>query len=92
METVAVGRFWLLPCFLKIKHATKKGDYAMKVYTPEDIEMFNKLLDLNMSEERKKAVLPTYQDWITRAEAMDKKMSQKGFRDILPCNIFKHGN
>ena len=45
-----------------------------------------------MSEERKKAVLPTYQDWITRAEAMDKKMSQKRLRDILPCNIFKHGN
>lgn len=61
-------------------------------YTTNDIEMFNKLLGLNMDETRKQAVLPIYQDWIDRAEALDKKMSQKEFRDILPANIFKHGN
>lgn len=64
----------------------------MKTYTPKDIEMFNKLLGLNMSEERKEAVLPVYQDWINRVEALDRKMSGKEFRDIVPSNIFKHGD
>lgn len=62
----------------------------MKQYTTEDIEMFNKLLNLNMDEERKKAVLPTYQDWINRAEIMDEIMSRREFREIVPSNIFKH--
>ena len=48
----------------------------MKTYTPKDIEMFNKLLNLNMSEERKEAVMPVWLDWIGRVEALDLKMSQ----------------
>ena len=64
----------------------------MKTYTPKDIEMFNKLLNLNMSEERKEAVMPVWLDWIGRVEALDLKMSQPEFRDIRPSNIFKHGD
>lgn len=61
-----------------------------KKYDVSDIDAFNKILDFNMSKERKEALLPTFQDWMTRANNVDKKMSKKPYVDIIPSNIFKN--
>lgn len=61
-----------------------------RLYTTEDIEVFNKILQLNMSEERKKILLTTFRDRMSRAEALDAKMSKKPYSEIVPSNIFLH--
>lgn len=63
----------------------------MEKYTEADIAVFDKMLNLHMGEERIRAVLPTFRDWIRRAEELDLRMSRPENRNFLPSNIFKHG-
>lgn len=48
------------------------------------------LLNLSMSEKRLEKMYPTYEDWMQRAELLDKKMSPYGLNAPAAANIFKH--